>query len=54
MKSFRVYDILDSQGQTLVDIIVSMSGDYNLDNIFDEVEKVCGREVESYSYEEIG
>ena len=53
MKSFHIYNIMDSDGRTLADITISMSGEYNLDNIFDEVERLCGQEIESYSYEEV-
>ena len=49
----KVSNILDCEGKTLGDIILSMQSDYTWVDVFDEVEKAYETEIESYSYEKL-
>lgn len=51
MKNVHVYDILNSEGQSLADLIVAMeSSDFTYLDIFDKVQTAYLDEVDSYSY----
>ena len=51
MKNVHVYDILNSEGQTLTDLIIQMdSADFTYLDIFDKVQGAYMDDVDSYSY----
>lgn len=51
MKNVHVYDILNSEGVSLSDLIIQMdSADFNYLDIFDKVQGAYMDDVDSYSY----
>lgn len=51
MKNVHVYDILNSNGQSLTDLIIPMdSSDFTYVDIFDKVQSAYMDDVDSYSY----
>jgi len=51
MKNVHVYDILNSEGQSLPDLIISMNHeDFNYIDVFDKVQSAYFDDVESYNY----
>jgi len=51
MKNVHVYDILESNGQTLADLIIAMdSEDFNYMDIFEKVSSAYLDDVDSCSY----
>lgn len=54
MKNVHVYNILNSEGQTLTDLIIPMdSSDFTYLDIFDKVQTAYLDDVETYSYQVI-
>jgi hypothetical protein len=51
MKNVHIYDILNSEGQTLADLIIPMdSSDFTYLEVFDKVQNAYLNDVDSYSY----
>lgn len=51
MKNVHIYDILDSEGKSLADLIITMDNDdFNYMDIFDKVQSAYLDDVDSYSY----
>jgi hypothetical protein len=51
MKNVHIYDILNSEGQSLTDLIISMDSlDFNYMDVFDRVQAAYMDDVDSYSY----
>jgi hypothetical protein len=51
MKNVHIYDILNSEGQSLSDLIISMdNSDFTYLDIFDKVQGAYMDDVDSYSY----
>ena len=51
MKNVHVYDIINSEGQSLPDLIISMNHeDFNYIDVFDKVQNAYFDDVESYNY----
>jgi hypothetical protein len=51
MKNVHIYDILNSEGQTLADLIIPMdSSDFTYLDVFDKVQTAYLDDVDSYSY----
>lgn len=51
MKNVHVYDILNSEGQSLADLIISIDNeDFNYMDVFDKVQSAYLDDVDTYSY----
>jgi hypothetical protein len=53
MKNIHVYNILGENGESLVDLIIPVDGEYTWMDIFDKVQAAYLDNVDSYSYTEV-